>query len=57
MEIGARRIRIEKLREHQYREKYVWPLESKSTELDGESVVEHILEQVKWVMVENARDM
>ena len=47
---GARRIRSEKLREHQFREGYAWSLEEKRVEC-----VEHMWEQVKWAMVESAR--
>ena len=42
----ARRIRSEKLREHQYREKYARFLDRKRVEWDGENV-EHMWEQVK----------
>ena len=48
---GARRIRSEELREHQYREGYSTSLERKRVEWDGETNVEH----VKWAMVESAR--
>ena len=37
---GARRTRIEKLREHQYREGYARSLERKRVEWDGENNVE-----------------
>ena len=33
---GARRIRREKLREHQYRERYARSLEGKGVEYDGD---------------------
>ena len=39
---GARRIRSEKLREHQYREGYARSLEGKRVEWDGENNVEHM---------------
>ena len=45
--IGARGIRSEKLREHQYREGYAWSLEGKGVEWDLGDNVEHIWEQVK----------
>ena len=53
----ARRIRSEKLREHQYREEYARSLEGKRIEWKGENNVEHIWEQVKRVMVENEREV
>ena len=53
----ARRIRNEKLREHQYREGYARSLEGKGVEWDRENNVEHIWEQVKRVMVESAREV
>ena len=51
------RIRSEKLREHQYREGYARSLEGKRVELDGKNNDEHMLEQVKWAMVEGAREV
>ena len=54
---GARRIRSEKLREHQYREEYARSLGEKRVGWDGENNVEHMWEQVKWVIVENAREV
>ena len=53
----ARRIRSEKLREHQYKEEYARSLEGKRVEWDGENNVKHMWEQVKWVMVENAKEV
>ena len=53
----TRKIISEKLREHQYREKYGRSLERKRIELDGENNVEHMWEQVKWIMVESAREV
>ena len=44
--IGARRIRSEKLREHQYRKGYVRSLEGKRVEWDGDNNVEYMWEQV-----------
>ena len=41
---GARRIRREKLREHQYKEGYARSLEGKRVEWDGENNVEHMWE-------------
>ena len=54
---GARTIRSKKLREHQYREGYVRCLERKRVEWDGENNVDHMWEQVKWAMVESAREV
>ena len=48
---GARRIRSEKLREHQYGVGYVWSLERKRVEWDRERNVEHKWEQVKHTMI------
>ena len=53
----ARRIRSEKLREHQYREEYARSLEGKRVEYNGENNVEHIWEQVKLAMVVSAREV
>ena len=39
---GARRIRNEKLREHQYRERYARCLENMTAEWDEESNIEHL---------------
>ena len=55
--VGARRIRSEKLREHQYRERYARSLEGKGVEWDGDNKVEHMWEQVKRVIVETAREV
>ena len=55
--VGARRIRSEKLREHQYRERYIRSLEGKGVEWDGDNNVEHMWEQVKRAMVESAREV
>ena len=44
MVVGARMIRSEKLREHQYREGYARSLEGKEVELDGENNGEHMWE-------------
>ena len=41
---GARRIRREKLKEHQYREGYARSLEGKRVEWDGENSVDHMWE-------------
>ena len=54
---GARRIRREKLREHQYREEYTRSQEGKRVEWDGENNVKYMWELVKWAMVENAREV
>ena len=57
MVIGSRRIRGEKLRDHQYREGYARSLEGKGVEWDGDNNVEHMWEQVKRAMVESAREI
>ena len=44
---GARRIRIEKMKEHQYREGYARSLEGKRVERDGENDVQYMWEWVK----------
>ena len=54
---GARRIRSDKLREHQYRKEYATSLEGKRVEWDRENNVEHMWEQVKRAMVESAREV
>ena len=53
----ARRIRSQKLREHQYREGYARSLGGKGEKWDEESNVEHMWEQVKQRMVEIAREL
>ena len=50
---GARRIRSEKLREHQYKQGYTRSLEGKRVEWDRENNVEYMWEHVKRVMVES----
>ena len=57
MLFGARRIKSEKLREHLYRERYIRSLEGKGVEWDAENNVEHMWKQVKWAMVESAREV
>ena len=52
--VGARRIISEKLREHQYTEGYARSLEGKRVEWDGDNNVEHMWEQVKRAILENA---
>ena len=54
---GARRIRSEKLREHQYREGYARSLEGKGVEWEGENNLNYMWEQVKQEMVESAREV
>ena len=44
---GASRIRSEKLREYEYRERYAWCLVSKRVKWDEERNVEQMWEQVK----------
>ena len=53
--VGDKRIRSEKLREHQYREGYVRSLEGKGVEWDGDNSVACMWEQVKHAIVERAR--
>ena len=53
----ATRTISEKLRGHQYREKYARSLEGKRVEWDGENNVEQIWEQVKRELVESEREM
>ena len=50
------RIRSEKLREHQYRERYDMSFEGKGVEWDGDKV-KQMWEQVKLAMVESAREV
>ena len=57
MVVGARRIRSEKLREHQYREGYARSLEGKGVEWDGDNNVEYMWEQVKRALGESAREV
>ena len=57
MVVGARRIRREKLREHQYREGYARCLEGKEVEWDEDNNVENMWEKVKQAMTENAREV
>ena len=54
--VEARRIRSEKLREHQYREGYA-RFEGKGVEWDGDNNVAHMWEQMKRAMVENTREV
>ena len=51
---GARRIRSEKMSQHQYTE-YDRSFEGKRVEWDGENNADHMWEQVKRSMVESAR--
>ena len=55
MVVGARRIRSERLREHQCRGGYARPLEGKGIKWYEDDNVEHMWEQVKWTMEERAR--
>ena len=55
--VGARRIKSEKLREHQYREGYARSLEEKGVKWDGNNNIKHMWEQVKQAMVESARSV
>ena len=51
------RIRSEKLREHQYRERYARSLEGNRVEGNGDNNAEHMWEQVKRAMPESAREV
>ena len=53
--VGARRIKSEKLREHQYIEGYARCFEGREVEWDRDNSVEHMWEHVKRAMVESAR--
>ena len=53
--IGTRRIKSEKLREHQYREGYARSFEGKGVEWDGDNNVKHIW--VKRARVKSAREV
>ena len=55
--VGARRTRNEKLKVNQCRECYARSLEGKREEWDGKNNVEHMWDQVKWAMIESAREM
>ena len=55
--IEDRRIRNEKLREHQYRQGYARSLEVKGVERDGDNKVRHMCEEVKWAMIESTREV
>ena len=54
---GARRIRNEKWREHQYMEGYTRCLKSKSIDWDLVGNVEQMWEQVKQVVIDSAREV
>ena len=54
---GTRRIRSEKLREHQYMEGYATCLESKRVEWDEVRNVEKMWGQAKQAVVDSARDV
>ena len=54
---GAMRNRSEKVRKHQYREKWARSLEGKRVEWDGENNVQHIWEQVKREIVQSVREV
>ena len=41
----------------QYREGYAMSVERKGIEWDGDNNIEHMWEQIKWVMVESAREV
>ena len=54
---GIRRIKSEKLREHQYIGGYARCLHSKRVEWDEDRNVEHIGEQVKWAMADSTKEV
>ena len=53
IKVLARRIRSEKLREHQYREDFARSLEREGVEWEGDNNVGHMWKQVKGAMVES----
>ena len=55
--VGTGRISFRKLRKHQYKEGYARGLEGKGVKSDGDDNVEHMWEQVKWAMVESAKEV
>ena len=55
--VGDRRIRREKLRDHQYRGGYDRSLEGMGVEWGGGNNVINMWEQVKLAMVESAREV
>ena len=55
--VAARRIRSEKLKEHQYREGYARSLEGKELEWDKDNNFEHMWKQVKQEMIESTREV
>ena len=55
--VGVRRIRSEKLIEHQCREGYARSHEEKGVEWDGDNNVENIWQQVKRTMVASASEV
>ena len=55
--VGARRIRSEEMKGHQYREGYTRSLEEKRVELDRDDNVKNMWEQVKQAMVESGREV
>ena len=55
--VWTRRIRNEKLREHQYREGYARFLEGKGVDWYGDNNAENMWEQVKRTMVESATEV
>ena len=57
MVVGARRNRYKKLREQRYREGYARSLEGKGVECDEDDNFKQMWEQVKWAMVESAREV
>ena len=54
---GALRIKSEKLREHHYRERCARSLEGKRVEWYRENNVKHMWQQVKWAIIESAREV
>ena len=57
MRNGTRRIKSEKLREHQYIERYARCLKSKRVEWDEGRSIEKMWEQVKQPMIDSAGEV
>ena len=55
--VGIRKIRSEKLREHQFRGGYARSLEGERVDWDGDNNVKHMWEQVKRAMMESAGEV
>ena len=57
MVVESRRTGSEKLREHQYRERYSRSLDGNGVEWNGHNNVEHNWKQVKRATVESAKEV